>query len=142
MVELLRKEKTMLKTIKTALAGLLIVPALVFGVALVAPVAEPVGAQSINDGIEAAKGDSGATCLFTSSTCADGIFTTIVNVLLFVIGAASVIMLIVGGIRYTVSNGDSKQVETAKNTIMYAIIGLVIAFLAYAIVNWILTSLS
>lgn len=132
----------MIKTIKKALAGLLIVPALAFGVALVAPIAEPAAAQSINDGVEAARGDSGATCLFTSSTCTDGIFTTIVNVLLFVIGAVSVIMLIVGGIRYTVSNGDSKQVEAAKNTIMYAIIGLIIAFLAYAIVNWILTSLS
>lgn len=133
----------MLKTIKKALAGLLIVPALALGVAVVAPVASPVSAQSsIQDGVNAAKGDSGATCLFTNSTCTDGIFTTIVNVLLFVIGAVSVIMLIIGGIRYTISNGDSKQVETAKNTIMYALIGLVIAFLAFAIVNWILTSLS
>jgi hypothetical protein len=69
------------------------------------------------------------------------IFTTVVNVLLFVIGAISVIMLIIGGIRYTISAGDSGAVTAAKNTIMYAIIGLVIAFLAFAIVNWVLGQL-
>src|SRR4051812_33519583 len=62
----------------------------------------------------------------------DSIFTTIVNVLLYLIGAISVIMLIIGGVRYTISAGDSGNVTAAKNTIMYAIIGLVIAFLAYA----------
>jgi hypothetical protein len=69
---------------------------------------------------------------------AGGIFTTIVNILLFIIGAIAVIMLIYGGIRYTTSGGASANVTAAKNTIMYAIIGLVIAFLAYAIVNWVL----
>ena len=69
------------------------------------------------------------------------IFTTIVNVLLFLIGAISVIMLIFGGIRYTISGGDSGNVTAAKNTIMYAIIGLIVAFLAFAIVNWVLGEL-
>ena len=59
-------------------------------------------------------------------------------VLLFIIGAISVIMLIIGGIRYTLSGGDSGNVTAAKNTILYAIIGLVVAFLAFAIVNWVL----
>lgn len=70
-----------------------------------------------------------------------GIFTTIVNILLFIIGAICVIMLIWGGIRYTTSGGTSASVTAAKNTIMYAIIGLVIAFLAFAIVNWVLGAL-
>jgi hypothetical protein len=70
------------------------------------------------------------------------IFTTIVNVLLFLIGAISVIMLIVGGIRYTISNGDSGAVTSAKNTILYAIVGLIIAFLAFAIVNWVLGAIT
>jgi hypothetical protein len=72
---------------------------------------------------------------------AGGIFTTVVNVLLFIIGAIAVIMLIWGGIRYTTSGGTSANVTAAKNTIMYAIIGLVVAFLAFAIVNWVLTAL-
>lgn len=131
----------MIKSIKKVLAGLLIVPALALGVSLFTPIAQPLAAQSIQDGVNAAQGDNAETCLFTSDTCADGIFTTIVNVLLFIIGAISVIMLIIGGIRYTVSGGNSAEVTGAKNTILYAIIGLVIAFLAFAIVNWVLGSL-
>ena len=64
---------------------------------------------------------------------------TIVNVLLFIIGAISVIMIIIGGIMYTTSAGDSGQITKAKNTIMYAVIGLVIAFLAFAIVNFVIS---
>ena len=50
------------------------------------------------------------------------------------------IMLIWGGILYTTSSGDSNKVTTAKNTIMYAVIGLVVAIFAYAIVNFVLTT--
>jgi hypothetical protein len=49
-------------------------------------------------------------------------------------------MLIIGGIRYTVSNGDSAAVTSAKNTILYAVIGIVVAILAYALVNFVITS--
>jgi hypothetical protein len=96
--------------------------------------------NAAQDGINAANpGGNVPQNLFTGS---NPLFTTIVNVLLFVIGAISVIMLIIGGIRYTVSAGDSGNVTAAKNTIMYAIIGLVIAFLAFAIVNWVLGALT
>jgi hypothetical protein len=50
-------------------------------------------------------------------------------------------MLIYGGIRYTISGGDSSSVTAAKNTIMYAVIGIVVALLAYAIVNFVLKTL-
>lgn len=70
------------------------------------------------------------------------IFTTVVNILLFIIGAICVVMLIWGGIRYTTSAGNSANVTAAKNTIMYAIIGLIIAFLAFAIVNWVLGAIN
>jgi hypothetical protein len=90
------------------------------------------GAQA---GIECARGEGVPGELFDGP---GSIFTTIVNVLLFLIGAISVIMLIYGGIRYTTSGGNSANVTAAKNTIMYAIIGLIIAFLAFAVVNWVL----
>jgi hypothetical protein len=64
-------------------------------------------------------------------------FQNISGILLFVIGAIAVIMVIIGGIKYVTSNGEQAQVTSAKNTIMYAIIGIVVAFLAYAIVNFI-----
>jgi len=66
------------------------------------------------------------------------VFKTIANVLLFIIGAVAVIMLILGGIRYVLSQGDAKQVESAKNTILYAVIGIIVALLAYAIVNFVI----
>jgi multisubunit Na+/H+ antiporter MnhB subunit len=66
------------------------------------------------------------------------VFQTITNVLLFIIGAVSVIMLIIGGVRYTISQGDSSAVTSAKNTILYAVIGLIVAILAYAVVNFVI----
>ena len=89
-------------------------------------------------GINCARGEGTPANLFEGE---DSIFTTVVNILLFIIGAVSVVMLIYGGIRYTTSAGNAASVTAAKNTIMYAIIGLIIAFLAFAIVNWVLGSL-
>ncbi len=70
----------------------------------------------------------------------NGVFGRITNVILLIVGIISVIMLIYGGLRYILSGGDSKKVTDAKNTILYAIIGLIISLLAYAIVNFVLTS--
>ncbi|MCA0228330.1 pilin [Patescibacteria group bacterium] len=127
--------------IKNTLLGLLAVPALVLGV-----VAAPAYAQDANctglvsgglsDAAKCAKGGDQPDNLFGNG----GIFQTVTNVLLFIIGAVSVIMLIIGGIRYTVSQGDSSAVTSAKNTILYAIIGLVVAILAYAAVNFVIGS--
>ena len=50
-------------------------------------------------------------------------------------------MLIIGGIRYVTSGGDAKKVTDAKNTVLYAIIGLIISVLAYAIVNFVMSTL-
>ncbi len=50
----------------------------------------------------------------------------------------AVIMIIIGGIRYIISNGDQNAVTGAKNTILYAIVGLVIAIFGWAIVNFVL----
>ncbi len=71
----------------------------------------------------------------------DGVFTKITNTVLYAVGIISVVMLIIGGIRYVISAGDSKKVADAKNTIMYAIIGLIIAILSYAIVNFVITAI-
>lgn len=68
---------------------------------------------------------------------AESLIGTIINVLLFIVGAIAVIMLIWGGIRYATSAGNAASVTSAKNTIVYAVVGLVIASLAYAIVNWV-----
>ena len=69
------------------------------------------------------------------------VFEQVANILLFLIGAVAVIMLIIGGFRYVISGGDSSNVEAAKNTILYAIIGIVVAFLAFAAVDFLIGQL-
>lgn len=129
--------------IKKGLQGLLLVPILALGISLATPVASPVSAAecttdnlSATSGADCAQGNEQQEDLFGS----EGVFRTITNVLLFIIGAISVIMLIIGGIRYTISGGDSAAVTSAKNTILYAIVGIVVALLAYAVVNFVLGS--
>ena len=95
------------------------------------------GISAVQAGANAAHGSSQPAELFGSA----GIFTTLTNTMLFAIGALSVVMLIIGGFRYVVSSGNESSVTNAKNTILYAIIGLVIALLAYAAINFILTTL-
>jgi hypothetical protein len=130
------------RIIKKTLQSLLIVPVLALGVSVVAPTLQPVTAhaaaftQGLSDGATSAKGKDQQTNLFGDN----GVFKTITNVLLFVIGAISVIMLIIGGIRYVVSGGDSGAITSAKNTILYAIVGIIIAILAFAVVNFVVSS--
>jgi hypothetical protein len=80
------------------------------------------GVTSVNDG---------------SSTDLGGSIKTVVNVLLYILGAIAVVMIVIGGIRYTTSNGDSSNTKAAKDTILYAVVGLIIAIMAYAIVNFV-----
>ena len=149
-------------SIKSAVAGLLLAPVLVITSMYFAPVT--VSAACADDLVPATNLPSlcvPAACKDKPSVSLDtciaenetvnkpitdlfgegGIFKTITNTALYLIGAISVLMLIYGGIRYTTSAGDSKGVEAAKNTIMYAIIGIIVALLAYAIVNFVLTTL-
>jgi ABC-type bacteriocin/lantibiotic exporter with double-glycine peptidase domain len=63
----------------------------------------------------------------------------IVNSLLFIVAAVSVVVIIIAGIMYTTSGGDSALVAKAKNTLLYAVVGLVVAIMAYAIVNFVIT---
>ncbi len=69
---------------------------------------------------------------FTSNV--SGIISAIIGVL----GLVCVVVMIIGGINYMTSAGDTGKVKTAKNTILYGLIGLVICALAFAIVNWVI----
>jgi hypothetical protein len=133
-----------MKSVRNLIQTMLVVPLLALSFAFVVPQAtvnaegtcDP-SAPRIDGGAKCAQGDGTGSNLFSG----DGaIFKTITNVLLFIIGAVAVIMLIIGGIRYTVSGGDSGAVTSAKNTILYAVVGIIVAVLAYAIVNFVLTS--
>ena len=125
----------MKKTIKQ-LAAVAVVPVVGVAIGLNSATA---GAQvdEINKGIDAIGGSSS-----TATLQVNDIVLAVVNWLLFAVGVVSVVMLIVGGIKYATSAGDSNKVTSAKNTIMYAIIGLAVAVLAFAIVGFVTNTLN
>jgi hypothetical protein len=134
------------------------------GVVLASPlVASPVGAIDVfkdacktgagstgtNAGTGVGSGATGTTggtgsssssslCGATKTDEAPAIIKNVINTILIVLGMIAVVMIVIGGIRYTTSNGDASGVKGAKDTILYAVVGLVVAILAYAIVNFIL----
>lgn len=77
-----------------------------------------------------------------NKTCSDdagnptvtGAVHTAVNILSYIVGIAAIIMIIIGSFKYVTSSGDSNRISSAKSTIMYALIGLVVAALAQVLV--------
>jgi hypothetical protein len=123
-----------MKKLSTLIATL----ALLVGIA--APLAVTTPAYASNE--SALCEGSGGTWTNGSCTSKDGRTVTgtlrqVTNVLIFLIGAIAVIMIIIGGLRYTTSSGDQSALTSAKNTILYSIVGLVVAFMAYAVVQFI-----
>ena len=92
------------------------------------------GNQPVQTGVETARSAEQPTSLFGAT----GTISTVTNVLLYVIGALAVIMIVFGGLRYVISGGNATQITAAKNTILYAVIGLVVAIMAYAIINFVI----
>lgn len=80
--------------------------------------------------------DPGATQQAQSDV--ERIIETVINILSMVVGVIAVIFIIIGGLKYITSSGDANNVNSAKNTIMYALIGLVIVALAQIIVRFVL----
>ena len=106
-------------------------------VATVSPVAATAHTSDVVDGVTGIGGDKAGR----GAGALTNIIERIINILLFLIGVIAVIMIIIGGIRYVTSNGDSAQTTSAKNTILYAVVGVVVAIMAYAIVNWVVAAL-
>ena len=99
-------------------------------------VAQANAVGSIADGANSARGADQPIDLFGDA----GVFSKISSVLLFIVGAIAVIMIVIGGLRYVISGGDASQVQSAKNTILYALVGIIVAILAYAAVNFVVNS--
>ena len=118
--------KNMRRILKNIICGLALSTVLV-----AAPVAVESASAQVQDGLNMTKTDE------NKSLSVNTLVKNVINILLWAIGIVSVIMLIIGGFRYVTSNGDSSQVTAAKNTIMYSVIGLIIAIFAYGIVNFV-----
>lgn len=72
----------------------------------------------------------------------DTIITTVINIFSLIVGVIAVIMIIIGGLKYITSGGDSGNITAAKNTILYAVIGLVVVALAQFVVRFVLDKVS
>ncbi len=72
----------------------------------------------------------------------NGILKTVLNIFSAVVGFIAVIMIIVGGLKYIMSQGESSNVNGAKNTILYAVVGLVVVAVAQIIVKFVLTKVT
>lgn len=99
----------------------------------VLPLATTASAQ-VSDGFDAVATDEIKDKSIGGS---GGVVQSAVNILLWVVGILAVVMIIWSGLRYIWSNGDSSKIASAKNTLIYSIVGLVVAILAYAIVNFV-----
>lgn len=121
--------------IKTAVAALALAIAGVGATLAPAPVYADAAGE-INKGI-ANTGLSGG-----SADNLETVAKRVINVILYIVGILAVVMIIIGGVQYTTSAGDQAAVTKAKNTIMYGLIGLAVAVLAYAIVNFVITKIT
>ena len=83
------------------------------------------------EGAKAAQGNLSSTTLIRQGK-------NITNTLLVIVGVLAVIMIIIGGFLYILSAGNEKATTGTKDTIIYAVVGLIVTLLAFAIVNFVL----
>lgn len=133
MIQVIKKILT-----SASLLSLLLVPALV---------PATVGAQEIQESLECGAELNVDAVTSGTPACATGddagtklndIVRLVINIFSVVVAVVAVIMIIIGGLKYIMSGGDSGNITGAKNTILYAIIGLVIVALAQFIVRFVL----
>lgn len=115
-----------------ALIGVVATAAATVPVISPAKAVNPYGACDANS--------SSAICKGKGESLSEGFVKPTINIILWVVGVAAVIVIIVAGLKYVTSSGNPSAISSAKTTILYAVIGLVIAITAYAIVNFVLKS--
>lgn len=115
------------------------------GSILFAPLAVPatVSAAEIQDNLCSGSnlditGDSTACNAATEGGTLNSIISKALNIFSIIVGIIAVVMIIIGGLKYVTSGGDSGNITGAKNTILYAIVGLVVVALAQFIVRFVL----
>lgn len=133
-----------IKNIILALSALFIIaaPVAVYA-APVSPdvgVCQGAGTLQIGTGTNNAPSDTTSNCNAQDQTSkVNNIISTILNVLSVVVGIIAVIMIIIGGFHYITSGGSDEKVKKAKNTLLYAVIGLIVVALAQIIVKFVLS---
>lgn len=121
--------------------------------ALLIPLAVPVAVHAEVTTADLQGGLScGANLQLQSGPCAtqdpgaedkvNGIIKFAINIFSIIVGIVAVVFIIIGGLRYITSGGESSNIQTAKNTILFAVVGLVIVALAQIIVRFVLSKVA
>jgi hypothetical protein cdivTM_30108 len=102
-----------------------------------------IGAQDLFSACDQATGAAKEYCnskkASGNTTTSDSLVKLVMNTMFYIVGIVSIVMIIYGGMKYTTSSGDPKKVASAKATILYAVIGLIVALFAVAIVQFVST---
>lgn len=83
-------------------------------------------------------GSAGASCTSNQGSSISPVVSTVINVMSIIAGIIAVIMIIVGGMKYITSGGESSATASAKNTVLYALVGLVIVAMAQFLVHYVI----
>lgn len=116
-----------------------------FGFVTVSALAPDTTVATATGGTAVTDACAGLTQIDSSHDCSTGkssvtsIVGVVVNILSYIIGIVAVIMVIIAGLKYVASNGDSGRISSAKNTLVYALVGLAVAALAQVLVHFVLT---
>lgn len=114
---------------------------LIFAFSTPALVSAQTAKESACAGIGLTTGGGNGCDPAPGSPTINGVIETALNILSFVVGVAAVIMIIIGGFKFITAGGDSSKVSNAKDTILYSVIGLVVAALAQVIVKFVLNKI-
>ncbi len=101
----------------------------------------PLATVSALDPFKGCSGSSAEVCKGNNDNLMS-ILESVINTLLLLIGIIAVIVIIVNGIRFATSDGDSNRVASARNGIIYAVVGIVVAMMAYAIVRFVVNNVN
>lgn len=125
-----------LKKINLLLAGIMAVS--VFAVSA-APAQAALFEQAKQDACQGATLGSSKDCTDKADNKLTSTISDFINVFSIVIGIVAVVMIMVAGFRYITSAGDANGISAAKNTLIYAIVGLIVAAFAQIIVRFVLS---
>jgi hypothetical protein len=127
-----------MKTIARYLAAFAVLITFAFPAAAGAAPAHVMVADAKSDicsGIGAAGGTGGCA---PSGTSINRVLTFAINTLSMIAGVAAVIMVILAGLKYITANGEAANISSAKTTLVYAIIGLIVVVISQALVKFVL----
>lgn len=127
-----------MKLLKNLIVGLAVLVTSIFLVASPQYAHAELFTNSKNQACAGASLNDGTCDPTASNAKVSGTLAAVINILSLVLGVISVIMIIIAGIRFTTSQGDGNATAGARNTIIYAIVGIVIAVMAQFIVKFVL----